>query len=257
MPESPRFRLYITFPLSAGVLCPLNHDQTHYLSTVMRARDGEHVALFNGRDGEWVAEIASMGKHSGTVRVLSLLRPQQQEPDIWLLFAPIKRARIDFIAEKATELGASGLWPVYTRRTIVSRVKEERLYANMIEAAEQTERLTLPQLFEATALDKVLASWPGERQLLYMDETGGGQPIASILPALPPGPMALLVGPEGGFEKSELDALRNLPFSVAVSLGPRVLRADTAALAALTCWQALCGDWNGRPAFRSDSSSTT
>lgn len=257
MPEMPRFRLYVTFALSAGAVRPLDRDQTHYLSTVMRAGEGEHVALFNGSDGEWLAEIATIGKHTGEVRVLSLLRPQREEPDVWLVFAPIKRARIDFIAEKATELGASGLWPVFTRRTIVSRIKGERLYANMIEAAEQTERLTLPQLFEAAPLEKVLASWPDNRRLLYMDETGGGEPIARVLPSLSAGPMAILVGPEGGFDKSELDALRNLPFSVAVGLGPRVLRADTAALAALACWQALCGDWEGRPAFRSDTSSTT
>ncbi len=256
MSVMPRFRLYVPFALAAGVTQLLDRDQTHYLETVMRARQGEHVALFNGRDGEWLAEIVTTGKRTCQISVLSLLRPQALEPDIWLLFAPIKRARLDFIAEKATELGVSGLWPVFTHRTIVTRIKGERMAANALEAAEQTERLTLPQIFEAAPLEKVLSAWPAERQLLYMDETGAGEAIAHVLPRLPRGPMAILVGPEGGFDKSELDALRNLAFSVAVGLGPRVLRADTAALAALACWQALCGDWEGRPAFRSDTSST-
>ena len=249
----PRFRLCVPFDLSAGLLCDLDKDQTHYLENVMRAKPGEELAVFNGRDGEWLARIDSVGKRSCRIALLSQRRPQTPEPDIWLLFAPIKRARLDFIAEKATELGVSGLWPVFTRRTIVTRIKGERMHANAVEAAEQTERLTLPRIFDPMPLDKVLGTWPAERRLLYMDETGGGGSIARILPTLPPGPMAILVGPEGGFDKSELDALRNLPFSVAVGLGPRVLRADTAALAALACWQALCGDWEGRPAFRSDA----
>lgn len=249
--DQPKLRLYVEADLSVGAQVALSADQAHYVTNVMRSRPGDAVALFNGRDGEWRSEIVQTAKHSCILAVEGMLRPQKAEPDVWLVFAPIKKARIDFIAEKATELGVSGLWPVYTRHTIVSRVNSDRLAANAVEAAEQTERMTIPAIFEPETLDKVLASWPPERHLLYMDETGGGGGISEVLPRLTPAPAAVLIGPEGGFAKSELDALRKLPFATAVGLGPRILRADTAALAALACWQALCGDWHERPAFRS------
>jgi 16S rRNA (uracil1498-N3)-methyltransferase len=159
------------------------------------------------------------------------------------LFAPVKRARIDFIAEKATELGVSALVPVFTRHTVMTRVNDERLRAIAIEAAEQCERLSVPEVRAAASLDILLAAWPTDRKLLLLDEGGGGAPIADALAHVAPGPAALLVGPEGGFAKSELDGLRALSFATPVGLGPRILRADTAVIAALSCFQALCGDW--------------
>jgi 16S rRNA (uracil1498-N3)-methyltransferase len=248
-------RLYVEADLSAAATIGLAADQAHYLQHVMRAKKGDAVALFNGRDGEWLAAIEGFGKGWASLTVSEQRRPQRVEPDLWLVFAPIKGARIDFVAEKATELGISALWPVFTRRTVVTRVNEERLFANAVQAAEQCERLSAPMVRPAVTLDKALAGWPTERRLLVLDETGTGTPIAAALAALPAGPAAVLTGPEGGFTNSELDDLRRLPFVTFIGLGPRILRADTAALAALACWQAWCGDWGERPAFRSGESS--
>lgn len=247
-------RLYVESDLSAAATVGLSADQAHYLQHVMRAKAGESVALFNGRDGEWLAEIQGFGKGWASLTVSTQRRPQIVEPDLWLVFAPIKGARIDFVAEKATELGVSTLWPVFTRRTVVSRVKEERLFANAVQAAEQCERLSVPAVRPAVTLEKALGAWPQERRLLVLDETGTGRPIAAALAEIPPGPAAVLTGPEGGFTNSELDDLRRLPFVSFIGLGPRILRADTAALAALACWQAWCGDGCGRPAFRGGES---
>ncbi len=218
-------------------------EQSHYLLNVMRAGPGHAVALFNGRDGEWRGSIDSVRRTRCAVAVETRLREQAPEPGPWLLFAPLKRAGTDLVAEKATELGAELLWPVFTRFTAAGRVNEQRLLANAVEAAEQCERLTVPEVRPPAPLEQILAEWPSGRQLLVLDETGTGCPIADIAARTPPGPVAFLTGPEGGFAKTELDALRDLPFAVAVGLGPRVLRAETAALAALACWQALHGDW--------------
>ncbi len=228
----------------------LGRDQAHWLNTVMRAKAGEEVAVFNGRDGEWRAEIAALTKSGGSLHPAEQLRPQRPEPDLWLLFAPLKKDATDFVVEKATELGVSALGPVFTRHTVAQRVNSERLAANAREAAEQCERLSIPRLLPPESLEKLLADWDPTRRLLYMDETGGGAPIAEVASGLDGQSLAVLVGPEGGFAKSELDALRDLPFATAVGLGPRILRADTAALAALACLQAWCGDWRDRPAFR-------
>lgn len=235
-------RLYLDADLSAAASVGLGADQAHYLQHVMRAKPGQEVALFNGRDGEWRAVIEGYGKGWASLAVADQRRPQTGEPDLWLLFAPIKGARIDFVAEKATELGVSQIWPVFTRRTVVTRVNEERLFANAVQAAEQCERLSVPAVHPAQPLDKALRGWPAERRLLVLDETGSGTPIAEVLAAVPAGPAAVLAGPEGGFMKSELDDLRRLPFVTFMGLGPRILRADTAALMALACWQAWCGD---------------
>lgn len=244
-------RLYVEADLSALATVGMTADQAHYLQHVMRARKGDALALFNGRDGEWLAAIEGFGKGWASLTVSEQRREQRDEPDVWLVFAPIKGARIDFIAEKATELGISTLWPVFTRHTVVTRVNEERLFANAVQAAEQCERLSVPAVRAAEPLDKALAHWPAERRLLVLDETGSGMPIAEALGRLPPGPAAVLTGPEGGFAKSELDDLKRLPFVTFIGLGPRILRADTAALAALSCWQAWCGDGRERPPFRS------
>jgi 16S rRNA (uracil1498-N3)-methyltransferase len=233
--------------LSVGGSIPLAEGQAHYLRHVLRREDGAPLLLFNGRDGEWQARLALQGKKGATAEVECCTRAQGVEPDVWLCFAPVKRARIDYIAEKATELGVAVLQPVITRHTIVERVNVERLHANAIEAAEQTERLSVPEVRAPVDLMRLLAEWPAERRLLMCDETGGGPPIADALRGLDDAaraaPWAIVIGPEGGFAAPELDALRRVGNVTAVGLGPRILRADTAALAALACWQALVGDW--------------
>src|SRR5260221_6756776 len=213
----------------------------------MRREGGAQLLLFNGRDGEWRATLGLRGKKAAVATVGERTREQTAEPDLWLCFAPVKRARIDYIAEKATELGVAALQPILTRHTIVERVNIERLPANAIEAAEQTERLTVPEVRAPVELAHLLSNWPVERRLLMCDETGGGPPIGGVLGALDEvaraAPWAIVIGPEGGFAAGELAALRRIKDVTAVGLGPRILRADTAALAALACWQAMVGDW--------------
>lgn len=266
--DHPRTRLYVDSPLVAGQAVGLDHERAHFLRHVLRLDRGDAVAVFNGRDGEWLARIDGFGKGWCSLEAVHQRRPQADAADLWLAFAPIKRGRIDLVAEKASELGASKLWPVFTRRTDPHRVNMDRLRANAVEAAEQSERLTVPDLEEPLPLDKVLSLWPHERTLFLCAEAGEARPIARVLvdfaesrplESAPP-PVGFLVGPEGGFAPEELDALRKLPFVVPVGLGPRVLRADTAALAALTCWQAIAGDWAvegeaGRPPFRQPAQS--
>ena len=246
MAYEPRTRLYVATDLAAGASIELSPEQAHYLKSVLRLAPGARVALFNGRDGEWSAIVEAFGRSSGSVGVVERLHAQLAEGDLWLVFAPVKRARIDFLVEKATELGASVLQPVITERTQVERVKLDRLRANVIEAAEQTHRLTLPEVRAPMALERLLSGWPEGRRLILCDETGEAPDIATALGAQARGTWALLVGPEGGFAQRELDLLRKLPFVCPVGLGPRVLRADTAALAALAVFQALLGDWARR-----------
>lgn len=241
--SAPSTRLYVTVDLAAGLSLELAPPQAHYLRYVLRLVPGAAVALFNGRDGEWLAHIDRFAKNAGTVRVVAQRRPQEAPGDLWLLFAPLKRARIDFLVEKATELGVSALHPVATERTVVERLNLERLAANAVEAAEQTERLSVPEILPPQPLRRRLEGWSASRRLLLCDESGTAPPMAEVLAHVPAGPLAVLVGPEGGFSQTELDALRKLPFVSPVGLGPRVLRADTAALAALAVLQALVGDW--------------
>ena len=243
MGQDVKARLYVTDDFRGGASVTLSEPQAHYLKTVLRLEPGAMVALFNGRDGEWVARIAEFPKRTGTVTIVKQRRPQAAEPDLWLLFAPLKRARIDFLVEKATELGVSHLYPVVTRRTVAERVNLERLRAHAVEAAEQTERLSVPILAEPAPLDHLIARWPAGRRLLVCDESGSAPPIAAALQEFRAEAWAVLIGPEGGFAETELDALRKLAFVSPVSLGPRVLRADTAAVAALAVLQALAGDW--------------
>lgn len=239
----PATRLYVTTDLAGGLTVDLASAQVHQLKNVLRLAPGDTVALFNGRDGEWLGRIAGIGKGRCSVALDQRRRTQAPEGDLWLVFAPIKRAHIDFLVEKATELGASELRPVYTARTNVERVNLDRLRANAIEAAEQTRRLSVPALHEPERLDQLLARWPAQRRLLLCDESGVSPPIAAALQGAAAGAWAVLVGPEGGFTQTELDGLKKLPFVCPVGLGPRVLRADTAALAALAAFQALVGDW--------------
>lgn len=255
--KRPATRLYVEDGLAEGQTLGLDRDRAHFLRSVLRLGPGAKLAVFNPRGGEWLAEIDGLGKGWCSLVIGPQLRKPGPEPDLWLVFAPIKRARIDFIAEKATELGCSLLQPVMTRFTAVSRVNEERLAANAREAAEQCERLTIPEVRPTRSLAQVLDDWPAERRLIVCAEWGEARPIAEALQAVRAEkdgaatstvtPWAILTGPEGGFAESELDALRKLPFVTPVGLGPRILRADTAALAALACWQAVLGDGAERP----------
>lgn len=246
-------RLFVEADLSAGSEAALDERQVHYLRHVMRRAEGAPLALFNGRDGEWRAIFEGRGKKAAVACVTERTREQVAEPDVWLCFAPLKRARIDYVAEKATELGVAVLQPVLTHHTIALRVNVERLRANAIEAAEQTERLSVPEVRPPMELTRLLADWPTGRRLLVCDETGGGRPIAEALAGLDAAaraaPWAIVIGPEGGFDAAEIAALRRMKDVMAAGLGPRILRADTAALAALACWQALVGDWE-RPTPR-------
>jgi len=235
-------RLYVTGDLGAGMAVALDEGPSHYLLHVLRAKPRNRVLLFNGRDGEWLAEIGQASKRGVTATCLNRTRPQASEPDLWLAFAPIKKTPADYLVQKATELGVSCLLPVFTRRTIVSRVNLERMAANAAEAAEQSERLTVPEIRDALDLDKLLASWPKARRLYFCDEGGDARPLAEAARGAS-GPAAILTGPEGGFDPTERELLRAQSFVVPVTLGPRILRADTAALAALSVWQSVAGDW--------------
>jgi 16S rRNA (uracil1498-N3)-methyltransferase len=217
--------------------------QAHYLRAVLRLDPGATVAAFNAVDGEWLCRLAEAGKRGARLSVEGQLRRPEPEPDPWLLFAPIKRARLDWLVEKATELGVARLLPVWTARTQPERINLERLHAHAVEAAEQSERLSVPELRPPEGLERVLAAWPVERALIVCDETGAGGPIAEAVRRLGGIPVAVLVGPEGGFGQTELDALAKLSFVTRVGLGPRVLRAETAAVAALAVFQAIAGDW--------------
>jgi 16S rRNA (uracil1498-N3)-methyltransferase len=230
---SGSIRLYVTAPLHAGASFDASAGQAHYLGTVMRRAVGDTLAVFNGQDGEWRARITALRRGQVTLLAEMRLRPQVPEPDLWLLFAPLKRDPTDLVVEKATELGVSRLVPVLTERSNTARVNAERWQAIAIEAAEQCERLTLPAIDGPRPLASVLDRWPAGRPLVAAIERGEGRP--PIGPA--PGPAALLVGPEGGFTDAELDRLRARPFVTPASLGPRVLRAETAAIAGLALLQ--------------------
>lgn len=242
-----KLRLYVDAALGEGQSVVIEEGQAHYLLHVMRAKLGDRLNLFNGRDGEWVAEISAIAKRNCTVTCTRLLEPQSEVPDLWLVFAPVKKTPADYLTQKAVELGVQVLQPIFTRRTIVTRVNTERMLANAVEAAEQSGRVTVPEIREPIALDKLLGSWPAERRILFCDEAGDARPIAEALLQIrgesDHGPWAVFTGPEGGFDPAERALLRAQSHVTPVSLGPRILRADTAALAALSVWQALAGDW--------------
>jgi 16S rRNA (uracil1498-N3)-methyltransferase len=235
-----KIRLYVDQPLGDGQAVRLSPDQAHYLTGVMRLVAGSPILLFNGRDGEWRATLTDASKRGAIAIPDCLTKPLRLPPDLWLVFAPIKKARTDFIVEKAVELGAARILPVQTRHTNSERIRQDRLQAHAIEAAEQCGATYVPEVADLIALDKLLAKWPEDRRLYWCDETALGQP-ATLAPAT--GPAAILIGPEGGFSTEESAKLRARPNVTALSLGPRILRADTAAVAALALWQAACGDW--------------
>lgn len=245
MKISAKIRLYVPDDLLPGGTITLSKDQSHYVIRVMRQGVGDPAFVFNGHEGEWLALIDEASKSACRLTLQEQTRPQPSESKLWLVFAPIKKTRLDFLVEKAVELGASRLIPVLTERTDVGRVNVERLSATAMEAAEQCERLSIPGVDAPVDLKKMLAEWPADCQLFVMDETGLGVPVSQAFAKSSTDsgrPVAIFVGPEGGFSPTELDALRDLPFVTPVSLGPRVLRAETAALAALSCWQAFSGD---------------
>ncbi|NSX56195.1 16S rRNA (uracil(1498)-N(3))-methyltransferase [Parasulfitobacter algicola] len=241
-----KIRLYVDHPLGKAQTIPLEQAQAHYLFGVMRQNIGAHVLLFNSRDGEWLATITQAAKRKGTLTCVEQTRPLQMPPDLWLLFAPIKKARTDFIVEKAAEMGAAQIMPVQTDFTNSDRIRQDRLQAHAIEAAEQCGGTYVPKVTALQKLDRVLDDWPTDRQLIFCDEEKVGQGLS-----LKPGhaakgehqPSAILIGPEGGFSPPERMRLIALPFVTTISLGPRILRADTAAVAAMTLWQDRLGDW--------------
>ena len=257
----PAPRLYVDDPLAAGLRLSLSREAAHYLGHVMRRRAGDDVRLFNGRDGEWRGRIAGVDRKAMQVELLEQTRPFAPVPDVWLLFAPVKKARSEFMTEKATELGVRAMGQVMTARTTARPLRPERAARIAVEAAEQTERLDLPDLMAVQKLEDALRGWDAQRLLVYGDEAGddaakpwGGpagraRPMLEALQALdePPQKAAILIGPEGGFSPAERALLRAQGFVLPVSLGPRILRADTAAIAALSLWQAVCGDWRDLP----------
>lgn len=242
MPKTSGIRIFAETELVSGSAVVLGAGQSHYLLSVMRLPAGSRILAFDGRDGEYECELETGGKKTAVLKVGRQTRRQEQSPDVWLLFAPLKKDRTDFVVEKATELGVARIVPVITRYAISDKVKTERWRAQAVEAAEQSRRLDVPQVAEPVRLEALLARWDEKRTLCFMDETGSGQPVAAVFQNAPV-PAAFLVGPEGGFSEQELELLRSKPFARAVSLGKRILRAETAALAALSCWQALNGDW--------------
>ena len=236
-----RIRLHLDHPLGAGQPLPLTADQAHYLFGVMRLAPGDALLVFNGRQGEWRATVTAAGKRGGELTPEVQTAPQMDPPDLWLMFAPIKKARTDFIVEKATELGAARILPVQTDYTNAERIRQDRLQAHALEAAEQCGGTYVPEVADLMPLARLLDGWDDARRILWADESRLGP--AQTLAGLPPGPWAVLIGPEGGFSPAERARLGAAPYVTPVSLGPRILRADTAACAALTLWQTALGDW--------------
>ena len=234
-------RLHLDQPLAPGQPLTLDRDQANYLFAVMRLAPGDALQVFNGRDGEWLARVTEAGKRGGALLAQAQTRPPRPPPDLWLVFAPLKKARTDFLVEKATELGAARLLPVQTDHTNAERIRQDRLQAHAVEAAEQCGATHVPAVDDLQPLARLLDTWPSDRRLMWCDETALG--AAPPLAGLPRGPWAVLIGPEGGFSPAEQARLRGLPFVHGVGLGPRILRAETAALAALVLWQAALGDW--------------
>jgi 16S rRNA (uracil1498-N3)-methyltransferase len=247
MPATPAWpprsapRLYVEAALGIDVVVPIEGNAAHYLISVMRVKEGDAVLLFDGVNGEWAASAEQIRKRDLALRCVRQTRPLETVPDFWLCAAPIKKGRIDLVVEKACELGVARLVPVRTERSVVDKVNLERLQAHLVEAAEQCGRTALPELAALVSLPALLEDWPAERTLFFADELGGA-PMRDAF-AANPGPAALLVGPEGGFTRQERELIRALPAACAISLGPRILRAETAAIAATSCWMSGNGDW--------------
>lgn len=245
MPATPAWppkslpRLYVEPPLGAGARVELDAAQANYLGNVMRLKEGDRLSVFDGTSGEWLAEIAEAGKKRMTLAAVEQTKPQESVPDLWLAFAPVKKGRVDWLVEKAVELGVARLLPVVTQRTIVDKLNLERMRSHIIEAAEQCGRTALAEIDAPMKLDAFLRQRDSDRTLYFADENGG-EPAAT---AFKPGPALILTGPEGGFTPDEAALVRAAPNAKPISLGPRILRAETAALAAVTAWMSGAGDW--------------
>ena len=249
-----KVRLYVDQPLGPGQPIALTADQAHYIVSVMRLGAGAQILVFNGRDGEWRASLAAVGRRHASLVAEARTAPLRMPPDLWLVFAPLKKARTDFIVEKATELGAARILPVQTRFTNADRIRQDRLQAHAVEAAEQCGGTFVPQVDDMQPLDRLLDAWPAHRRIMWCDEhlAGRSSALTGVIAGgsddarqggRATGPWAILIGPEGGFAEGEQARIRAMPGVCPVSLGPRILRADTAAVAALTLWQAVLGDW--------------
>lgn len=240
-------RLYVDAGLRPGARIDLSREQSNYLLNVLRLGAGDPLHIFNGRDGEWRARLEIVSRRNAALVAEDIVRPQEPACDLHYLFAPLKHARLDYMVQKAVEMGAGRLVPVMTRRTQAQRVNLERMRANAIEAAEQCGVLTLPEIDEPRKLEKLLETWPSARRLVFCDEDAPrGDPVAALRAAVgdgSPPPLAVLIGPEGGFDEGERRMLLNSPAVITISLGPRILRADTAAVAALAVVQSALGDW--------------
>jgi len=237
-------RLFVTAPLTSEGQIVLDPAQAHYLINVMRCKAGDEVLVFNGIDGEWRASLAAGGRKFANLHLIGQERPQTEGPDLHYVFAPLKRARLDYMVQKATELGVGRLVPVLTRRTMSERINEARLRANAVEAAEQCGILRVPEIERPEKLPKLLGTWNKDRLLIFADEQAPASSPLAALTARKRGPLAVLIGPEGGFEEDERALLLKQPFVVPISLGPRIMRADTAAVAALSLVNAVLGDWS-------------
>ena len=230
--------------MGAGGVVPIGQPQAHYLFGVMRLKAGDRLLVFNGINGEWLAEVATLGKRKGLLALVEQTKPQQFPPDIWLIFAPVKKARTGFIVEKSVEMGAMQILPTITRYTNSDRLNLARLEAHAIEAAEQCGATYVPDVKEPVKLMALLDTWPKDRQLMFCDERRNALPVAQALQGKTAGKWAIIIGPEGGFSEDEVAALNGLDQTVAVSLGPRILRSDTAAIVAMGAWQQALGDWH-------------
>lgn len=236
-------RLFVDAPLAEGTRVACTPEQATYLRGALRLGDGDELLIFNGCDGEWQARLIEEGKRGAALQPLALVRPQTGGPDLHYLFAPLKRARLDYIVQKATEMGVARLVPVMTRHTVADRVNLARMRANIVEAAEQCGILRVPEIKEPVKLPTLLAGWEASRTLIFCDEAAKQTSPITALSELSPGPLAVLIGPEGGFSPEERAMIRAVPKAAAISLGPRIMRADTAAVAALALVNATLGDW--------------
>lgn len=243
MAKTAKIRLFVKGSLGVGQGIVLNRDSANYLFNVMRLNVGAQILVFNGHDGEWLAEVVEAGKRGGKLACVEQSGPQLMPPDLWLLFAPIKKTRTAFIVEKAAELGAARIMPTITQFTNSERLRQDRLQAHAVEAAEQCGGTYVPEVTEAQKFEAALADWPTDRQILFCDENRTALPVAKALAKASTGKWAIIIGPEGGFSPEEAANLRGMPQTISVTLGPRILRADTAAVAALTAWQSALGDW--------------
>ena len=236
-----KIRLFVDHTLGEAQSVPLSKDQAHYIFSVMRKSIGETILIFDGNNGEWEASIEEISKKSGVLFCIKQTKPQIMPPDLWLFFSPLKKVRTDFIVEKATELGVAKIIPVQTEHTNADRVKLSRLSAHAIEAAEQCGGTYIPKIEELQKINEVLENFPLDRRLLFCDEKLQASEVN--LENLKKGKWAILVGPEGGFSEIERNYLKGLKFTFSISLGPRILRADTAAVTAISLWQNYLGDW--------------